>query len=191
MSKLIWTVLIVLILIGGYVLLNKDGAAPIQEKTMTQQIPYELKIESPAFAHMEQIPQRYACDGEKLSPPLSISGVSPEAKSLVLIMEDPDVPKSLRPDGMWDHWIRFDLPPTLAEISENQDPGGIAGITTSNHTGYVPPCPPDREHRYFFKLFSLDTKLQLPQGAAKLEVLSAMQGHTLQQAEFIGLYEKK
>ncbi|MEK7175961.1 MAG: YbhB/YbcL family Raf kinase inhibitor-like protein [Patescibacteria group bacterium] len=150
-----------------------------------------MKIESPAFSHMGAIPSRYACDGEKLSPPLVISGVTPEVKSLVLIMEDPDVPKTVRPDGMWDHWIRFNLPPTLLEIKENTDPGGVPGITTSSHTGYVPPCPPDREHRYFFKLYSLDSLLNLAAGATKSEVLAAMQSHILQEAELIGLYEKK
>ena len=192
MGKLILAVLAILVLVvGGYFLFNKNAPEQAPITDMPQEINYELKIESPAFAHMGIIPSRYACDGEKMSPPLAISGVSPEARSLVLIMEDPDVPKSVRSDGMWDHWIRFNLPSDLTEIKENTDPGGVAGMTTSKHTGYVPPCPPDREHRYFFKLYSLDFLLNLSQGATKSAVLAAMQGHILQQTELIGLYEKK
>lgn len=177
---------------GVYSFLPKGGTPepPTTSTNMPEQN-FELKIGSRAFAHMGSIPQKYACDGEKLSPPLSISGVSPEAKSLVLIMEDPDVPKNVRPDGMWNHWLKFNLPPALVDINEGEDPGGVSGVTTSKSLAYVPPCPPDREHRYFFKLFSLDTALDLKEGAAKSEIESAMQGHILQEAVLIGLYEKK
>ena len=183
--KFIVIVVLIIAAAGAYFLWPEPQTTNMPEQT------FQLKLTSPAFANMGKIPEKYACDGGRVSPPLNISGVTLEAKSLVLIMEDPDVPKSVRPDGMWDHWLKFNLPPTLTNIGEGQDPGGVAGITTSKGLSYVPPCPPDREHRYFFKLFSLDTILDLNQGASKPEIEAAMQGHTLQQAELVGLYEKK
>ena len=151
----------------------------------------ELSLTSSVFEHLGNIPVRYTCDGAKVNPPLSISGISPEAKSLVLIMKDPDVPKTARADGMWNHWIKFNLPPTLTIIKEGQDPGGVSGINTSGNLKYVPPCPPDREHRYFFYLYSLDTMLDLKEGATKAEVLSAIEGHILQKTELMGLYNRQ
>jgi hypothetical protein len=142
----------------------------VESDAEPQKMERKLSLMSSAFEHISSIPVRYTCDGAKVSPPLTISGVSPEAKSLVLIMEDPDVPKSVRADGMWNHWIKFNLPPTLTTMEEGKDPGGVSGINTSGNLKYVPPCPPDREHRYFFYLYSLDTMLDLKEGATKTEV---------------------
>lgn len=149
-----------------------------------------MKLTSPAFQEKGKIPSRYTCEGEEISPPLHISDVPPNAKSLVLIMDDPDVPKSVRADGMWDHWILFNILPNVQKIEENTTPLCKSGMTTSGHTRYVGPCPPDREHRYFFKLYALDIMLDLPSGSTKKTIEKAMHGHILAQCERIGLYEK-
>jgi Raf kinase inhibitor-like YbhB/YbcL family protein len=150
-----------------------------------------MKITSPAFEEKGQIPSLYTCEGEEINPPLHFTDVPLDAKSLVLIMDDPDVPRYLRADGMWDHWILFNLSPTLRQIKENTTPVCKSGMTTSGHTRYVGPCPPDREHRYFFKLYALDTILNVPSGCSKSELEKAMQGHILEQCQLIGLYQKK
>ena len=149
-----------------------------------------MKISSPAFHDHGIIPSRYTCEGDEINPPLHISEVPPNAKSLVLIVDDPDVPKSIRSDGIWDHWILFNILPNVHIIEENRTPLCKAGMTTSGHTRYVGPCPPDREHRYFFKLYALDTMLNLPSGTTKKEVEKAISSHILAQCQLIGLYEK-
>lgn len=145
-----------------------------------------MKITSPAFAHNESIPSQYTCDGEDINPPLQCSDVPLEAKSLALIVDDPDAPS-----GIWDHWIIFNVPPDTMTIPEGEEPLGVHGIGTSKNTNYHGPCPPDKEHRYFFKLYALDAMLELPSGANKQEVEQAMKKHILAQAELIGRYERK
>ncbi len=146
----------------------------------------EMKLTSPAFAHNGQIPSEYTCDGSDLSPPLQIIDVPKNAKSLVLINDDPDAPV-----GTWDHWIVFNIPPTTTEIKKGQEPQASPGRNSWGKTGYGGPCPPLGTHRYFFKLYALDTMLILPKGAAKREIEKEMQGHILAQAELIGLYKRK
>lgn len=113
------------------------------------------------------------------------------AKSLVLIMDDPDVPSWVREDQMYDHWVLFNIAPTTIDFVENRPPLGIHGKNTSGENSYFGPCPPDREHRYFFKLYALDTMLALPGGVSKKEVEKAMQGHILAECQLMGRYEKK
>lgn len=148
------------------------------------------KLTSPVFAHNGSIPPKYTCQGENVSPPLAIADVPEGAKSLALIMEDPDVPHSIRADGMWDHWLVWNIDPATRQIKEGSEPEGVHGLTTSKSQTYGGPCPPDREHRYFFKLHALDTTLDLPQGSTKEQLLAAMNGHIVEQAELIGRYEK-
>ncbi|MCA9914742.1 MAG: YbhB/YbcL family Raf kinase inhibitor-like protein, partial [Anaerolineae bacterium] len=126
-----------------------------------------------------------------VSPALEISGVPEGAKALVLIMDDPDVPTRLREDGMWDHWVVFNIPPETDRIKEATEPEGTHGKGTGGNFEYYGPCPPDRQHRYFFKLYALDAKLKLPEGASKKDVEQAMQGHILEQTELMGLYERQ
>ncbi|PIS03177.1 MAG: YbhB/YbcL family Raf kinase inhibitor-like protein [Chlamydiae bacterium CG10_big_fil_rev_8_21_14_0_10_42_34] len=145
---------------------------------------------SSAFSDQGIIPSIYTCEGEKINPPLEFMDVPSEAKSLTLIMDDPDVPKTLRADGMFDHWVVFNIPPTTCKIEQNKKPPGIEGKNTAGENRYYPPCPPDREHRYFFKLYALDKKLDLTHNATKKEVENAMQGHIIEQCVLIGLYEK-
>lgn len=149
-----------------------------------------MKLTSSAFKEKGIIPSLYTCEGEEISPPLDFHDVPKTAKSLVLIMDDPDVPHSLRLDGMWDHWVLFNILPNVQKIEENTTPLCKSGMTTSGHTRYAGPCPPDREHRYFFKLYALDTMLNLPSGSTKRQVEKAMEGHILTQSQLIGIYEK-
>jgi Raf kinase inhibitor-like YbhB/YbcL family protein len=149
-----------------------------------------MELTSTAFAHKGTIPPKYTCDGDNTVPPLTISGVPENARSLVLIMDDPDVPKNIRKDGMWDHWVVFNIPAQLREINDGEEPPGIHGKGTSGNLNYFGPCPPDREHRYFFKLYALDAELGLPEKATKQQVESAMEGHVLSKTELMGRYER-
>lgn len=146
-----------------------------------------LKIASSAFGHNERIPVKYTCDGADASPPISIEGVPETAKSLALIMDDPDAPR-----GTWVHWLVWNIDPKIKEIAEGKVPSGASlGMNDFRRLDYGGPCPPSGTHRYFFKLYALDTVLGLKQGAAKAELEKAMHGHVIAQAELIGLYSRK
>lgn len=149
-----------------------------------------MKIASSAFKHGGKIPSQYTCDGKNINPPLLISEVPEKAKALALIMDDPDVPEYVRKDRMWVHWVVFNMPPQTSSIGENATPKGTAGKGTSGKLKYEGPCPPDREHRYFFKLYALDIVLTLKEGATKEDLEKAMSGHIIAQAELIGKYER-
>lgn len=150
----------------------------------------EMKLTSPAFEHNGMIPNKYTCPGQERSPPLEISHVPSQAKSLVLIMEDPDVPKDIREDGLWVHWIVFNINPKTTTIAENAQDFGTLGQNTEGTFTYQGPCPPSGEHRYVFKLYALDTSLDLPEGVNKQELVQAMEGHLLAVAELMGRYKK-
>jgi hypothetical protein len=140
-----------------------------------------MKIESSAFKHGGTIPLRYAKRGENISPPLSFQGVPGEAKSLVLIMDDPDAPR-----GLFTHWVVFNVDP-VAWFAEGSVPAGAKqGKNSWGEPRYGGPQPPDREHRYFFRLFALDRTLDLREGAGRDEVEAAMRGHVMAQAEWMG-----
>ena len=149
-----------------------------------------MRLTSPAFADGGSMPPRYTCDGENISPPLTVSDVPFGTKSLVLIMEDPDVPKTIRPDGMWDHWIVFNVPPEMIFLTEGTNPTGVLGKNTGGNLSYGGPCPPDREHRYFFKLSALDSQLNLPAGSSKKDVEDTMQGHVIESVQLLGKYKR-
>lgn len=150
-----------------------------------------MKLGSSAFEHEGVIPSKYTCDGENINPPLKVADVPEGAKSLVLIMDDPDVPKHLKPDGMWDHWLVWNIPPETTEIREGQEPAGVVGKNTGGSFGYRGPCPPDREHRYFFKLYALGAMIDLSKDTAtKTNLEAAMEGHILGQAELMGKYNR-
>jgi len=147
----------------------------------------DLSLISPAFNHMGDIPRKYTCQGEEISPPLIISGVSQEAKSLVLIMEDPDAPI-----GTVTHWVICHLDPKTNEIPEGSSlEGAIVGKNMMRKKKYMGPCPPKGKHRYFFKLFALDEKLSLDSKSRKKKVLKTMEGHIIEQTELIGTYIKQ
>ena len=140
-------------------------------------------ITSPGFTHNAMIPSRYTCQGEDINPPLQISDLPLGAKSLVLINDDPDAP------GMtWDHWVVYNIAPT-EKIEEDSVPG-LQGKNSWGRNDYGGPCPPRGAHRYFFKLYALDIRLELKEGVRKKQVEDAMKGHILSEAILIGLYKK-
>ena len=145
-----------------------------------------MQIASDAFDNKHNIPAKFTCDGEDINPPLDFSEVPDEAKSLVLINDDPDAPEQT-----WVHWIVWNIDPSTEYIEENSIPAGsVEGVTSFGKRGYGGPCPPSGEHRYFFKLYALDIELDLPEDADKAELEEAMDGHIIDEAEFIGLYSR-
>jgi Raf kinase inhibitor-like YbhB/YbcL family protein len=150
-----------------------------------------MKLNSKVFQNEGKIPVKYTCDGDNINPPLSISDVPGDAKSLALIMDDPDVPTSIRQDGMWDHWVVFNIPTNVREINEGNEPPGVPGKGTNGETGYYGPCPPDREHRYFFRLYAVDIDLDLGEGADKATVERAMEDHIIAKDVLMGRYERQ
>jgi Raf kinase inhibitor-like YbhB/YbcL family protein len=148
----------------------------------------DLSISSPAFPDKGQMAAKYSCDGEGVSPPLVFSNVPPRTASLALIVEDPDIPeqfKSQVPGGVFDHWVIWDIAPDSKGFAEG---AGKGGINAGGGQGFYPACPPDKAHRYFFKLFALDTKLTGATIRSKADLQGAMAGHILQQASMIGMY---
>jgi len=144
----------------------------------------ELTITSPAFGNNKPIPSKYTCDGDNVNPTLNIEGTPEETKSLVLIVDDPDAPM-----GTWDHWIVWNIPPTN-KIEENSVPG-TEGLNDFRKHSYGGPCPPSGKHRYFFKVYALDTKLDLDPNSRKKDVEKAMKDHILAKGELVGLYSRR
>ena len=142
-----------------------------------------MKITSPAFKHEENIPSEYTCDGKDAIPVLQISDAPSNTKSFALIVDDPDAPM-----GTWDHWILWNIPANTKTIT---GPTGVAGRNSWGRTNYGGPCPPSGVHRYFFKLYALDTMLELPQGSPKPALEKAMKGHVLAEAVLMGKYQRK
>jgi Raf kinase inhibitor-like YbhB/YbcL family protein len=151
-----------------------------------------ITVTSPAFASMQAIPRKYTCDGEDLSPPLSWKNIPNNAKSIVLICDDPDAPA-----GDWVHWVCYDMPaatdslPEAVPASDTLACGGKQGTTDFGKTGYGGPCPPGGTHRYFFKVFALDKMLNLPAGKNKKEIVRAIKGHVAAAGELVGTYTRK
>ena len=144
-------------------------------------------LSSAVFAAGAKIPTKYTCAGEDISPPLAWNDQPQGTQSLALIMDDPDAPA-----GTWDHWLLVNLPANLRNLPEQAGApaGSVDGKNSWGRTGYGGPCPPRGTHRYFFKLYALDTKLDLPTGTTKSQLLRAMEGHILAQAELIGTYSR-
>jgi Raf kinase inhibitor-like YbhB/YbcL family protein len=169
-----------------------DTATIINSKTLMATS--TLTLTSSAFENNASIPARFTCDGDQVNPPLSISGVPAGAKSLALIMDDPDVPKQLLPTGVFNHWVLFNIPPQTTEIATGMTVGTI-GANGSGKNQYTGPCPPTQyepsEHRYIFNLYALDIELPLQVGATKTDVEKAMQGHVIAQTQLLGKYKKQ
>ncbi len=143
-----------------------------------------MQLTSPAFTHEGTIPDRFTCDGADVSPELAIEGVPEGTMSLVLVVDDPDAP-----GGTWDHWVVFDIPVT-ASIPEDVGETGTGGLNSWQRTGYGGPCPPSGTHRYFFTILAIDAELGLAEGATKVEVLAAAEGHVLGNAVLMGTYAR-
>lgn len=155
-----------------------------------------LTISSPSFPHGGLIPARYTCDDRDVAPPLEWTGVPTGTRSLALIVDDPDAPDPKAPRMTWVHWVLYNLPPSLAGLPEaatSRDlPAGTReALNDWKRTGYGGPCPPVGRHRYFHKLYALDVVLpDLGPKATKTDVERAMQGHVLEHAELVGMYER-
>ena len=145
-----------------------------------------MKITSSTFAENEEIPAKYSCDGEDVNPPLEFEDVPNNAKSLALIVDDPDAPVKT-----WLHWTLWNIPPDTTAIGENSIPdGAIQGMTDFGRLGYGGPCPPNGTHHYYFKIYALDEVLDLSSGASLNDLESAMNGHVIGQAQLIGQYSR-
>jgi len=184
--KLVIIFTILAILIGGLAFFIQKGrkkGLPLSEESLSK----NMKLTSPAFGNNQFIPSKYTCDGQDINPPLQISGVPEEAKSLVLIVDDPDAP-----GGTWDHWIVWNINPSISEIKENEVPeGAIEGLNDFEKHSYGGPCPPSGVHHYHFRLYALSKKLDLDPSSRKEDVKKAMEGFILDQTELVGLYQRK
>ncbi|SRR6266404_1384792 len=146
----------------------------------------KMKITSSAFQEGGNIPSKFSCDGGNTSPPLQISNVPPEAKSLVLIVDDPDAPS-----GLFTHWAVWNISPQTNTVAEGSTPKGVQGTNDFGRSGYGGPCPPSGMHRYYFKIFALDRELDLPFGAKRSQLDAALKGHAIAQGELMGRYSRK
>lgn len=146
---------------------------------------HAMNISSSAFENNQNIPSKYTCDGDNTNPPLIFSDVSKQAKSLVLIMDDPDAPM-----GTFVHWVLYNISSSEQGIKENSVPAAKQGKNSTGKEGYIGACPPNGKHRYFFKLYALDKELDFSSPLSKEEVEQKMKGHVLDSAELIGLYQR-
>lgn len=146
----------------------------------------KMKVTSSAFEQGGNIPAKFTCDGADASPALRFEKVPPEAKNLVLIVDDPDAPS-----GLFTHWLIWNIDPKTTEIAENSPPAAVQGKNDFGKSGYGGPCPPSGTHRYFFKVYALDQMLSLKAGAKRGELDRAMQGHVIGQGELMGRYSRQ
>jgi Raf kinase inhibitor-like YbhB/YbcL family protein len=150
------------------------------EKTMA------LDVRSSAFSEGKSIPEKYTCDGQNISPPMKWSGAPEKTKSIAIICEDPDAPS-----GTFTHWVLYDLPSTTSELAEGSSVGGKEGVNGFGNKGYGGPCPPSGPaHRYFFRIYALDTESLGNAGSSREDVTSAMHGHILAQGQLMGRYKR-
>ena len=154
-----------------------------------------LLLRSSAFSHNGEIPGRHTCQGDDVSVPLAWSGAPAATKSFVLIVDDPDAPDPAAPRMTWVHWVLYNLPPTASALKEgvrsaDLPKGTLEGLNDWKRTGYGGPCPPIGRHRYFHKLYALDSALPAMETPTKAELEQAMKGHVLEKAELIGTYQK-
>ncbi|HSX09030.1 MAG TPA: YbhB/YbcL family Raf kinase inhibitor-like protein [Candidatus Saccharimonadales bacterium] len=200
-KKYIIILFILLIIVFGIYFISSSSQKPVTEHTsihknssvtITRQIQNHMTITSGAFQNNSLIPPKYTCDGKGINPPLTFSNVPKNAKSLVMLMDDHDVPKNLKPDGIFDHWTIYNIDPTTTEIAENSTPAGTQGLNGIGKAQYTAVCPPDKAHHYQFRLYALDTRLTFPEPtkATKEMVIEKMQGHIIEQAELIGIYNR-
>src|SRR2546426_12804299 len=160
------------------------AATPQDEKA-------EFKVTSTAFNEGQPIPKQYTCDGVNISPPLEWSGVPKTAKTIAIVCDDPDAP-----GGTWVHWMLYNLPADNIGLVENLPAtetlkaGGFQGKNDFSKTGYGGPCPPSGTHRYFFKIYALDSELPLKAGATKEELMKAMEGHIVLQGQLVATYRR-
>ncbi len=188
MFRFNWMVLIVLVLLVFQCKSQNQSAVSKSQKGGTQ----TMKLVSSAFEEGGMIPSQYTCDGQDISPPLKWENVPQGTKSFALICDDPDAPM-----GTWVHWVIYNIPDSVRQLPEavptveRLSDGTLQGTNDFRRLGYGGPCPPGGTHRYFFKLYALDTMLNLQAGATKEALLKAMQGHVLAEAQLMGRYKRK
>jgi Raf kinase inhibitor-like YbhB/YbcL family protein len=177
--------LIGVIILQGRKISKKSGVSELQQNNAEDFIA-GMKIVSSTFDNNQNIPSKYTCDGENINPPLTFSAIPNNAKSLVLIVDDPDAP-----GGVWTHWILFNIPPATQNITENSvPPEASQGMTSLGSNNYGGPCPPSGAHHYFFKLFALDTKLNLTDKTDSKNIQETMKGHIIEQTQLVGVYSR-
>jgi len=164
---------------------------PTSEAQPTKEVAMSFEISSPAFASGEAIPSKFSCDGDDASPVLTWTEPPTDTQSFAIIVDDPDAPM-----GTWVHWVVYNIPASTRELEENMpnilelNNGIMQGFTSAGTLGYHGPCPPSGTHRYFFKLYALDTTLSLPAKTDKEKLLAAMDGHILANAELMGTFKR-
>ena len=185
----------------------KREAAPVTDSTAgvasptaaidtgSRSNPMTLKVTSSAFQQGGSIPSQYTCEGKDISPPLAWSGTPSSAKSIAMIVDDPDAPNPAKPQRVYVHWVVYNIPAATASLSENASKSGMpkGAVQGKNDWGkaeYGGPCPPIGRHRYFFKVYALDSELTGLSGATKADVERAMKGHIVDQGELMGTYQK-
>jgi Raf kinase inhibitor-like YbhB/YbcL family protein len=184
---IIFLLVVIVVGYGLYLATIKDQKVSPKER-FTNNSKKNMKIKSSAFENNADIPSKYSCDGQGVNPPLEFLEVPADAKSLALIVDDPDAPVT----GGFVHWIVFNIDPETKEIAENGSPeNAVEGTNSASETKFVSPCPPSGTHRYFFKIFALDEMLNLDSSAKRGDVEKAMAGHIIEQAELIGLYQRQ
>jgi Raf kinase inhibitor-like YbhB/YbcL family protein len=183
MKKIVWLLLIVVVALA-FIFYRSRIAKNNPEINGTKNM---MEITSSAFVSEGEIPKKYTCDGEDINPPLSIEGVPQNAKSLILILDDPDAPA-----GNWNHWLIWNINPATKEIAEDSIPeSSVLGVTSSGDSEYHGPCPPSGIHRYFFRIYALDSYLNIPSTSKRNDLLNAMSGHIIEEAEYMGKYGKE
>lgn len=186
-QKILLVIVIIAIAGGGIFMLRpKEKIPQPSQPQVTTTRAQEFQLTSSAFSHYQQIPEKYTCDGEDISPPLTISGTPKEAQSLLLIVDDPD-----SSSGEFVHWVVANILPEVQDIAEGIIPSqSSVGMTSFGKEQYGGPCPPKGTHRYFFTLYALDIKLGMI-GKTKKELMESINGHSLAKALLIGTYTKK
>lgn len=175
--------LVVYFHLGGNI---RTSTIPLEQVNDLSTKESNMKIASSAFSDRQSIPAKYTCDGADVNPPLDFEGLPEGTESLVLIIDDPDAPM-----GTWVHWVVFNISPDETGIKEDSVPkGALLGTTDFGDPSYGGPCPPSGTHRYFFKLYALDSMLDMPEGTTKEELLTELEDHILGYAELVGLYER-
>lgn len=179
----------ILVLVAALASSCQNRSSRINNKTEGGNM--DIKVTSTAFQDQETIPKKYTCDGQKISPPLTWSGIPEDTKSIALIMDDPDAPR-----GTFVHWVLFNLPADTTEFPENVPNdrtlknGAKQGTNSGGGIGYISPCPPSGTHRYYFKVYALDRELDLQPGIKEPELVKAMEGHILAKGQLMGKYTR-
>ncbi len=201
-TSIILVVIIILLIVGAIYVFNRTETPVLntQQNTEVQdtidntaQVDPGFQIVSSAFKEGESIPSKYTCDGDDVSPPLTINNAPTTTKTFALIMHDPDIPKNLRASGTFNHWVVFNIPATTTMLEEGSKVG-VQGKGDSGKLGFMGSCPPPqyepKEHRYVFTLYAVDKALTLPSGATRAQVEAAMKDHIVGQTQLTGRYQR-